>query len=168
MLPAISLAEIQLSKPQDSDSCFLFQNCSVGRFDFFCLSLWQQRTTLSCQSFRPSVFLSNSFPSCGKEVVRTNVRYPRLSSRVLEAIPDTFTCKMPFKCVAFVTYFSYLAYECSHVRKPGDTFLEYLKIAICQDDEPLLPPGEQLVLLEPHQALLHHTVLLIRQGELQS
>ncbi len=46
-----------------------------------------------------------------------------------------------------------LEYERSHLGDPGRPPPEALQVVRSQYEEPLLPPGEQLVALLPHQAL---------------
>ena len=53
------------------------------------------------------------------------------------------------------TAWPHLVDESSHVRKLCCSLLEYLQVGSCQDDKPLLPGAEDLVLLYPHETFLY-------------
>lgn len=51
----------------------------------------------------------------------------------------------------------YFENESSHFTDSGRAFLVTLQIVLGEDEEPLLPPGEESIPLLPEQSLLDHT-----------
>ena len=59
---------------------------------------------------------------------------------------------------------TYFVDEGSHVGQSGGGLLEDVQVAGGEYDEPLLPPGEQLLLLDPHHPLPEAGVVTQQTG----
>ena len=68
--------------------------------------------------------------------------------------------KKPVVSIGFKKMWDYLEDESSHFCEPGGALLEAVEVFLGEDEESLLPPGEELVPLLPQKPLLDEGISL--------